>query len=322
MNISLRARRAVTGALTTLGADSGITRSVVKRTCIQRGIACTFTSDFVSLTKGLCEVRLPLNQTMFAPYVASYFDTFADSVTGETSNSGFRVVDFSIPRLHHYVRFDADFELPSFPESIDFAEEYYRRGAPAEGSLVFDLGANVGLVSYALSRSVGSTGSVIAFEPDPVSLDYLSRNLARHSSDNVTVVAAAISDTKGTLDFFAEGTITSGLASTRKDAIMTKTQGSVISCDAITLGDAFETYGIPAWIKMDIEGAELSVLEQSRDLLRDTKPFLVVDTSHTVGDDTTASRVEKILQSAGYATETRQPGGSQLTWAQHGGFTR
>ena len=28
------------------------------------------------------------------------------------------------------------------------------------------------------------------------------------------------------------------------------------------------------------------------------------------------------LQSAGYATETRQPGGSQLTWAQHGGFTR
>jgi FkbM family methyltransferase len=258
---------------------------------------------------------------MFAPYVSSYFDTFASSVVGVPSETG-RLVDFSEPRLHHYVPLDADFELPSFPEAIDFEQEYFHHAPPESDALVFDLGANVGLVTHALSKAVGTDGRVVAFEPDPTSLTYLDRNNARHDLENVTVVPAAISDTDGALEFFAEGTITSGLASTRKEAIMAKSQGSTIQCDAITLATAMERYGEPAWIKMDIEGAEISVLEQSRDLLEETKPFLVIDTSHVVGSDTTARRVEMILQSAGYATETRFPGGSQLTWAQHGGFIR
>jgi FkbM family methyltransferase len=321
MTAGLRIRRAVTGALTSLGPDSGITRSVVRRTCAQRGVTCKFEPNFISLVRQGSEIRLPLNQAMFAPYVANYFETFAGSVEGTQTSRG-RLVDFSKPRLHHYVQLDADFELPSFPEAIDFDDEYFRHGAPAQNSLVFDLGANVGLVSHALSRAVGPSGRVVAFEPDPTSLEYLRRNNSRHNLENVSVIPAAISDANGTLDFFAEGTITSGLASTRKDAVMTKSQGSVITCDAITLSDAMERYGTPSWIKMDIEGAEVSVLEQSHDLLRDTRPFLVIDTSHVVGSDTTAARVEAILQSAGYATETRFPGGSQLTWAQHGSFTR
>ena len=317
----MRMRRAVTSTLTGLGNDSRITRTVVRRTCAQRGVACTFTPTHVELTHGGVEIRLPLEQTMFAPYVSNYFQTFADSVTGVETSAG-RLVDFSTPALHHYVQLDADFELPSFPEAIDFDDEYFRHGAPAPGDLVFDLGANVGLVTHALASAVGADGRVVCFEPDPTSLEYLRRNNARHGLANAEVIEAAISDTNGVLEFFAEGTITSGLASTRKDAVMTKSLGTVIQCQAVTLATAFEDHGAPAWIKMDIEGAEITVLEQSRDLLRETKPFLVIDTSHVVGTDTTAARVEAILQSVGYATETRFPGGSQLTWAQHGGFTR
>jgi FkbM family methyltransferase len=321
VSAGVRVRRAVTGALTGLGPENGITRAVVRRTCSQRGVKCTFGTSYISLTRNGTEIRLPLVQAMFAPYVSNYFETFAASVVGTETKNG-RVVDFSEPRLHHYVQLDADFELPAFPEAIDFDDEYFRHGAPEPGSLVFDLGANVGLVTHALSKAVGPTGRVVSFEPDPTSLDYLRRNNERHGLENVTVVPAAISDVNGVLEFFAEGTITSGLASTRKDAVMTKSQGSVIACDAITLGDAMERYGMPTWIKVDIEGAEISVLEQARELLSKTRPFLVIDTSHVVGSDTTAARVESMLQSAGYATETRFPGGSQLTWAQHGGFTR
>ena len=321
MSASLKVRRAVTSALTSLCDDSRITRMVVRRTCAQRGVRCTFVPTHIELCRDVVEIRLPLHQTMFAPYVANYFETFADSVTGAATPTG-RLVDFSTPALHHYVQLDADFELPSFPEAIDFADEYFRHGPPDMGAVVFDLGANVGLVTYALAKATGPNGRVVCFEPDPTSLEYLRRNNERHALANVDVVEAAISDTNGVLEFFAEGTITSGLASTRKDAVMTKSLGSVIQCNSVTLKQAFEDHGIPSWIKMDIEGAEITVLEQSRDLLRETKPFLVIDTSHVVGSDTTAERVEAILQSAGYATETRFPGGSQLTWAQHGGFTR
>ena len=321
MSAGLRIRRGVTGALTSLGNDSRVTRSVVRRTCSQRGVQCTFTATHIDLARGDVTIRLPLSQTMFAPYVSSQFATFADSVTGVSVDAG-RLLDFSVPALHHYIKLDADFELPSFPEAIDFDEEYFRHGPPDAGALVFDLSANVGLVTHALARAVGSSGRIVSFEPDPTSLDYLRRNNDRHSLANVDVVEAAVSDVNGTLEFFAEGTITSGLASTRKDAVMTKSLGSVIRCQAMTLTTAFEEYGTPTWVKMDIEGAEISVLEQSRDLLRATKPFLVIDTSHVVGKDTTAGRVEAILQSAGYATETQSPGGSQLTWAQHGGFSQ
>ncbi len=140
--------------------------------------------------------------------------------------------------------------------------------------------------------------------------------------DNVTVVEQAIAPVAGMLEFYAEGTITSGLAESRKNAVMTQSAGDVIHISATTLAAAFAEHGTPSWIKMDIEGSEIDVLEQSLDVLAHAKPFLVIDTTHVVGNDTTAARVEAVLQSIGYTTETRFPGGSQLTWAAFGGFAQ
>ena len=320
MILGVRAKRAVSSLLADLGSDSRITRTIVRRMCHQRGVDCTYEADFLALRQGNTEIRLRLDQALFAPYVSAQFKTFSESVdaTGSPSQS---LLDFSRPGVHRYRQLDAEFELPSFPEAINFDDEYFRHGRPAPGALVFDIGANVGLVTHALSRVVGTNGRVVSLEPDPTSLEYLRRNNARHELANVEVVPAAVADTRGTLSFFAEGTITSGLASTRKEAVIPKSLGGVIDCDAITLRDAFERYGTPSWIKMDIEGAEIDVLAQSRDLLRETRPFLVIDTSHIVGSDTSAERVERILRDAGYEAVTDTPGGSQLTWAAHGGFT-
>lgn len=317
MSVGLRARRAVTRWLTDIGPDARVTRVVVTRTCRQRGVDCVFEQDWIALTRADTEIRLRTDQSLFAPYVADHFDVFAASVGGSPTAAG-RIVDFSKPAIHRYITLDADFELPAFPEAIDFGAEYFRYGRPAPGSVVFDLGANVGLVTYALSRAVETEGRVLSFEPDPTSLEYLARNVQRHDLANVEIVEAAIANVCGTLSFFAEGTITSGLASTRKEAVMTKSLGSVVDCEAITLSDAFERHGTPSWIKMDIEGAEIDVLEHSREILKAAKPFLVIDTSHIVGSDTTAERVERILQSIGYDTRTDTPGGSQLTWAAYG----
>ncbi|MBM3664469.1 MAG: FkbM family methyltransferase, partial [Actinobacteria bacterium] len=162
---------------------------------------------------------------------------------------------------------------------------------------------------------VGSTGRVISFEPDPQSLDYLRRNVARHSLAQVMIEPLAIAPTAGKLKFYAEGTITSGLASARRDSLMTESMGSVITIDAVTLADAVERHGMPAWIKMDIEGAEIDVIDGSRDLLASAYPHMVVDTSHWVGGQTTAGRVEALLRDIGYSVTTEEPGGSQLTWA-------
>lgn len=181
--------------------------------------------------------------------------------------------------------------------------------------MVFDLGANIGLVTFALARVVGADGRVVSFEPDPVNFEYLRRNVERHGLAQVDLVQAAVAPVSGQLAFFAEGTITSGLAAARHDSLMPEAIGSVTTCSAVTLADAMAAHGSPAWIKMDIEGAEIDVLQGSLDLLREARPVLVIDTSHIVGGVTTSARVEALLQTIGYTTETGSPGGFPLTWA-------
>jgi FkbM family methyltransferase len=312
--MGLRVRRGVINGLRKLGPDSRTTHAVVRSVCKRRGVACTFDRERVSLVRGDREILLPGRHTLFAPYVADNFDVFAASVTPRMVD-GRRVADFSGPGVHHYTSLDADFEMPAFPEAIAFDDEYFKYGAPAAGDLVFDLGANVGLVAYALAQQVGPGGRVVSFEPDPDSLDYLTRNVTRHRLEQVTVEPLAIAPEAGRLEFYAEGTITSGLASARRDSLMTQSMGSVITIDAITLADAVERHGMPAWIKMDIEGAEIDVIAGVRDLLSSYYPHMVIDTSHWVGGETTAARVEALLTDIGYSVVTEEPGGSQLTWA-------
>lgn len=58
------------------------------------------------------------------------------------------------------------------------------------GWLVGQVGAHVGYVTRLLSRLVGPEGVVIAFEPDPITLDHLAINTA--DFENVTIYPYAI----------------------------------------------------------------------------------------------------------------------------------
>jgi FkbM family methyltransferase len=55
------------------------------------------------------------------------------------------------------------------------------------GDTVLDVGANIGLHTLHLSRAVGPTGTVHAFEPDPANAALLRRNVERNRCPNVVV---------------------------------------------------------------------------------------------------------------------------------------
>src|SRR3989304_3675571 len=52
------------------------------------------------------------------------------------------------------------------------------------GDSVLDVGANIGYWSTALSAQVGPRGRVYAFEPSPVTLEYLRKNIAINNCGN------------------------------------------------------------------------------------------------------------------------------------------
>lgn len=71
------------------------------------------------------------------------------------------------------------------------------------GDVLLDIGAWQGPYTLFMSRLIGESGFVYAFEPDPVSRKTLRQNLKANSARNVSILHYCVSDSMGTKDFSA-----------------------------------------------------------------------------------------------------------------------
>ena len=171
--------------------------------------------------------------------------------------------------------------LPSTPEDIEALIRRQKRNlrkAWAEGyltaitamlrpgDLAVDCGANMGVVTERLA----STGAdVVAFEPDPFAFATLEQKFA--NSPNVTLINAAVGVGSGTVrlmraDNFGENPEGASVKSTILDGgrrIDAENAVEVPLIDFPTwVADQVRERGEIAFVKMDIEGAELDILEK------------------------------------------------------------
>jgi FkbM family methyltransferase len=69
------------------------------------------------------------------------------------------------------------------------------------GEVAIDIGANIGWMTSVMARRVGSMGRVLSFEPNPIVLEILKRNLQMwrgdHSLAPITLHAVAVSSRRG-----------------------------------------------------------------------------------------------------------------------------
>lgn len=135
-----------------------------------------------------------------------------------------------------------------------------------DGMVFYDLGANVGYYTLLGARSVGASGQVVAFEPLPRNVEFLRRHISINGIENVQVVPAAVVDEEGAV----------GLTGTDSPSQARVADKGLMTVDARTLDGM--SLPPPDVIKMDVEGAELKVLEGATDLLRRRKPLLLFST--------------------------------------------
>ncbi|WP_289042470.1 FkbM family methyltransferase [uncultured Aliiroseovarius sp.] len=133
--------------------------------------------------------------------------------------------------------------------------------------VVLDCGANVGEVTVPLAQ----TGAhVHAFEPDPFAFAKLSD--ATRDFANVTLHNAAVGTTTGTINLMrAENFYDNPRGASVKSTVISggrkidETTDNSIQVPLISLPDVLRdlhaTHGQIAFVKMDIEGAELDILE-------------------------------------------------------------
>jgi FkbM family methyltransferase len=163
------------------------------------------------------------------------------------------------------------------PGVLKFVEERIK-----EGSTVLDVGAHLGEWSLLFSELVGQSGSVFAFEPDPVARASLVKNLRLNRISNVTVEADSISDRTGNVMLAAER-FGSGLSSIVRQRTIDDGGGSRAGYDRIevpstTLDEYCQERGIsPDWIKVDAEGAEPLIVRGMRRLIEERHPSAIIE---------------------------------------------
>lgn len=119
------------------------------------------------------------------------------------------------------------------------------------GDIVVDVGANVGEVSIVMSRGVGPSGRVLAFEPSPRVYGYLLGNLELNGCVNVTARNAALGAAAGM----------ARMTDDRRDDMNRLSDDGRVRVECSTLDREVPADARPALIKIDVEGTELDVLK-------------------------------------------------------------
>ena len=139
-----------------------------------------------------------------------------------------------------------------------------------EGMTVMDVGANLGLYSLLISRAVGPSGKVYAFEPVPEIFARLKEHIALNNATNIVPVPIALSDEKGTVKMSVAGS---------RSSFFRHLSGKFVEVQVERLDDFVEREGIEKVdaIKIDVEGAELRVIRGADKTIRRDKPILMVE---------------------------------------------
>ena len=131
------------------------------------------------------------------------------------------------------------------------------------GDNALDLGANIGYYTLMLSKLVGPSGRVFAFEPDPSSFRILRTNISQNRLNNVESFQLAVSDVTANAPLFRDK-----FNNLDHRMVGGSTDREVVSVKAVRLDDHFTNRPVSfGFIKMDIQGAEGLALDGMKSLL-------------------------------------------------------
>jgi FkbM family methyltransferase len=169
-----------------------------------------------------------------------------------------------------------------------------------EGDVFFDIGANVGFMTVVGASLVGESGHVFAFEPVPLNVAVIRRNVRLNRLNQVEVIAKAVSERSG-----HERLVLARYSGGAALAVADSPPDATGSIDVeVTSIDDFVAGGAPAphVVKIDVEGAEIQVLRGMEITLQQHSPTVLFEVDGP--DEQTLSRrtsgCRDFLASKGY----------------------
>jgi FkbM family methyltransferase len=168
-------------------------------------------------------------------------------------------------------------------------------------SVVWDVGANVGLFTFSAAALAGRSGSVLAIEPDLWLAQLLTRSARRLQKNGaeaapVAVLAAAVSEANGIsqLQIAKRARAANHLIET-DGSNQAGGSRNLQQTVTLTLDFLLDHFPAPTVLKIDAEGAELKTLRGASKLLRSVRPVIWCE----VAPENSVS-VAGLLREAGY----------------------
>jgi FkbM family methyltransferase len=138
----------------------------------------------------------------------------------------------------------------------------------------WDVGAHCGFFSSLASRLVGPEGQVVSFEPCDENRSRLAETVRLNDAGNVRIVPWALGASSGEA-LLRE--LESDQTSMKWGKVEADPEGTAIRVPQRTLDEVGRELEPPGLIKVDVEGAELEVLEGARELIRSHRPAMIVE---------------------------------------------
>lgn len=152
-------------------------------------------------------------------------------------------------------------------EKESFMNEYF---VPKIGDVVVDVGAHIGKYTLLWAKKVGKAGHVVALEPKPENYRMLQHNIADNRLENISAFNAAAWNRAGSLTLFLG-------ESSASASVHQYYSRNHISVPAFSLDELLKDYVRVDWLKVDVEGAEVEVLQGAADTLKRFKPKLMLE---------------------------------------------
>ena len=172
------------------------------------------------------------------------------------------------------------------------------------GMVCIDVGAHQGEWSLRLAQAVGPTGHVFCFEPSPEYSGCLLTAINRLRINNITCLPIALSDAPGRAGFLTRDNARRRLSGESRLAIEPACADLVVDVGSIdTLAIAFPRIADAGFIKIDIEGAEFSVIRGAQMMLQRRRPVIYaeIEDRHCARFGHSKGDLLKFMESLGYA---------------------
>jgi FkbM family methyltransferase len=156
------------------------------------------------------------------------------------------------------------------------------------GDVCLDIGASIGYLTLVMVAA--GAKKVYAFEPAPHAAETLRKQMQVNGVNCVEVLGKPVSDQRRIVTF--------AMTDTAYGSVIThgSTRWPTLELESITLDEFVAQHGIPAFIKIDVEGEEDAVLRGARRLLGERRTRFCIEV-HSRQD---AEEVIAILNEYGY----------------------